>query len=78
MNWEESEAAVEKSKQKRSAYLLMVFFANHADGNGYSRYGVRRLALESASAETPATVEVAVEGVETSNATLSAGRGGRS
>jgi len=36
MNWEESEAAVQKSKQKSSAYLLMVFFANHADGNGYS------------------------------------------
>jgi helix-turn-helix protein len=47
MSWEATSSVVNKSKQKGSAYLLILLLANHADGNGYSWYGVRRLALET-------------------------------
>jgi hypothetical protein len=47
MSWEATNAVVQKSKQKGSGYLLMLLLGNHADGNGYSWYGVRRLAVET-------------------------------
>jgi hypothetical protein len=47
MSWEATSAVVQRSKQKGSGYLLMLLLANHADGNGYSWYGVRRLAAET-------------------------------
>ena len=47
MSWEATNAVVQKSKQKGSGYTLMLLLANHANGNGYSWYGVRRLAAEA-------------------------------
>jgi len=47
MSWEATNAVVQTSKQKGSGYLLMLLLANHANGNGYSWYGVRRLAAET-------------------------------
>jgi hypothetical protein len=47
MSWEGTSAVVQTSKQKGSGYLLMLLLANHAKGNGYSWYGVRRLAAET-------------------------------
>ena len=47
MSWEATNAVVQMSKQKGSGYLLMLLLANHADGNGYSWYSVRRLAAET-------------------------------
>jgi hypothetical protein len=47
MSWQATKAVVQISKQKGSGYLLMLLLANHADSNGYSWYGVRRLAAET-------------------------------
>ena len=47
MSWQATNGVVQNSKQKGSGYLLMLLLANHADGNGYSWYGVRRLAAET-------------------------------
>lgn len=47
MSWQATNAVVQKSKQKGSGYLLMLLLGNHADGNGYSWYGVPRLAAET-------------------------------
>jgi hypothetical protein len=47
MSWQATKAVVQISKQKGSGYLLMLLLANHADCNGYSWYGVRRLAAET-------------------------------
>ena len=47
MSWEATSAVVQMSKQKGSGYLLMLLLANHANGNGYNWYGVRRLAAET-------------------------------
>jgi hypothetical protein len=47
MSWDATSSVVNRSKQKGSAFLLILLLANHADGNGYSWYGVRRLALET-------------------------------